>query len=89
MRTCKRYTISGRVQGVWYRASTQERAQALSITGHARNLSDGRVEVIACGHVDMMDELEAWLWQGPPLAEVKHIEIVEIPARNIEGFHTA
>ncbi len=89
MRTCKRYTISGRVQGVWYRASTLERAQTLGITGHARNLDDGGVEVLACGHVDMMDELEAWLWQGPPLAKVEHIESVDIAPRNITGFSTA
>lgn len=89
MKTCKRYTISGHVQGVWYRASTKEHAEALGITGHARNLTDGRVEVLACGQTDIMNELEAWLWQGPPLAKVEHIDSVEIAPRNINGFTTA
>jgi acylphosphatase len=46
---CLRFFVSGRVQGVWFRASTREQARRHGITGHARNLPDGRVEVLACG----------------------------------------
>jgi len=45
----RRCLVAGRVQGVFYRASTRARAEALGVTGHARNLPDGRVEVLACG----------------------------------------
>ena len=65
-----RFLVSGRVQGVFYRASTREQAQRLGLTGHARNLPDGRVEVIAHGAPEALDALERWLWQGPPAARV-------------------
>lgn len=82
---CKRCFVSGRVQGVFYRASTAERARALGITGYARNLADGRVELLACGEEAAVKELCEWLWQGPPAAQVEAVEIsdageVEAPA---------
>jgi len=55
---------------VFYRASTQEVASRLSITGYARNLPDRRVEVLACGDDAALREFEAWLWEGPRYAEV-------------------
>ncbi len=61
----------------------------LEITGHARNLEDGRVEVLACGDQDKIEELEKWLWQGPPLAKVEQIESTELSPRKINGFTTA
>lgn len=64
------FTVSGRVQGVFYRASTRERALALGLTGYARNLPDGAVEVLACGDVAAIAALERWLWEGPPAARV-------------------
>ena len=66
----RRCLVSGRVQGVFYRASTRERAHALGVSGHARNLADGRVEVLACGEPAAVDALCDWLWQGPPSAQV-------------------
>lgn len=68
--TCRRCLISGRVQGVWFRAATQQQARHLGLTGHAINLPDGRVEVVACGRQQALDDLETWLWQGPELARV-------------------
>ena len=49
---CRQFTVSGRVQGVFFRASTRDVATGLGLTGHAINLPDGRVEVLACGPVD-------------------------------------
>ena len=63
-----RFIVSGRVQGVWFRASTREQALALGLRGFARNLPDGRVEVLAAGDDAALDRLAAWLRQGPPLA---------------------
>jgi acylphosphatase len=70
--------VSGRVQGVWYRASTAQRAMELGISGRARNLADGTVEVIARGEPAAVDALLAWLWQGPPLAQVAGVIIEEL-----------
>ena len=65
-----RFLVSGKVQGVWFRAATRERALALQLQGVARNLRDGSVEVVAVGEEASLDALEKWLWQGPPLAKV-------------------
>jgi len=71
---CRRCLVSGRVQGVWYRGSTQREAQRLGVTGHARNLPDGRVEVLACGAPAAVDALCDWLWRGPTHAEVRDVQ---------------
>lgn len=89
MRICRRCLVSGLVQGVFYRASTAQRAKALGITGHARNLADGRVEVLAYGDEAAVAELCDWLRQGPPAARVAAVEIVDIPLDEIpDDFHT-
>ena len=67
--------VAGRVQGVFYRASTRSRAEALGVTGHARNLPDGRVEVLACGSPQAVEALCAWLWEGPPAAQVTAVDV--------------
>jgi acylphosphatase len=72
---CRRCLVSGRVQGVWYRASTAQRARGLGVTGYARNLADGRVEVLACGEPSAVDALCAWLWEGPPAARVSNVRV--------------
>jgi acylphosphatase len=74
MSSCRRCLISGLVQGVWFRGNTQRRAQQLGITGHAQNLPDGRVEVLACGEPEALEQLQAWLWQGPTAARVESVE---------------
>ena len=74
MDQCLRCVISGRVQGVWYRASTRQQAHQLTITGYARNLPDGRVEVLMCGDAGQLEKLKNWCWQGPPAAEVTDIQ---------------
>ena len=68
--SCVRCIVSGRVQGVWFRQSTWEKALELGVAGSAVNLPDGTVEVIACGPEAAVTALQEWLWQGPPLARV-------------------
>lgn len=72
--TAARFFVSGHVQGVFFRASTREQAQRLGLRGHARNLHDGRVEVLAVGDADAIDALERWLHHGPPMARVDAVE---------------
>lgn len=74
-RVRKRCLVRGRVQGVFYRAATRDEARRLGVTGWARNLSDGTVEVLACGSDEAVQALVRWLWQGPRLAEVASVEV--------------
>jgi acylphosphatase len=69
-----RFTISGRVQGVGFRAATWQVAQTLGINGWVRNLPDGRVEVLAAGDAAQLEQLAAWLAHGPPGARVAAVE---------------
>lgn len=85
----KRFLISGRVQGVFYRASTRAKAQELGLCGYAKNLADGRVEVLAVGSNDAVVLLEKWLWQGPPAAQVLLVEAAEVELDEApQGFIT-
>lgn len=88
-RVCRRYLVSGRVQGVYFRGSTRREALALGLTGVARNLADGRVEVIACGAPQRLDELARWLRRGPPSARVADLDCEPCDDPGLEGFHTA
>ena len=65
-----RFIVHGKVQGVWFRASTRDVAVRLGLTGHARNLANGDVEVLAMGDAEAIATLADWLQQGPPLARV-------------------
>jgi acylphosphatase len=69
-----RFRVSGKVQGVWFRAATREQAMGLHLRGFARNLADGSVEVVATGTPEALDALAAWLRSGPPLARVDRVE---------------
>jgi acylphosphatase len=81
--------VSGKVQGVWFRASTQEQAKALGLVGWAKNLPDGRVEVLAVGSKDKLTELYQWLHEGPPLAHVTEVTYEELPIPDaLERFET-
>ncbi len=71
----RRCLVSGRVQGVFYRASARERARAAGIGGHARNLPDGRVEVLACGEEAAVLQFIEWLWIGPIAAKVTDVSV--------------
>lgn len=86
---CRRCFVSGRVQGVWYRGSTRREALALGVTGHARNLPDGRVEVLACGEPSAVDALCAWLHRGPVHADVRDVTCESVPDAAPGTFTTA
>lgn len=84
-----RYIVSGRVQGVFFRASTAREATRLGIRGHAINLADGRVEVLAVGPQGAVEEFRRWLHRGPPMARVDHVECRAEPAAGTpSGFLT-
>ena len=66
--------VSGRVQGVWFRGSCAEQAHALGVSGWARNLPDGRVEVVAEGDPEAVEQLVEWCHEGPAYAHVTGVE---------------
>lgn len=70
-------SVSGRVQGVWFRRSTQEEAERLGLRGWVRNRRDGTVEWVAEGSAASVRALVAWSRRGPPLAQVSSVEITE------------
>lgn len=72
--------ITGRVQGVFYRANTVERARQLDLAGWVRNLPDGGVEAVAEGPRSRVEQLVAWCRQGPPKARVASVDAEWQPA---------
>lgn len=84
----RRFTIRGRVQGVFFRANTRRLAESLGLTGHAINLDNGNVEVLACGDETALGELERWLQDGPPMAEVTDVIAEDVTWRALDGFIT-
>ena len=77
---CRRFLVSGRVQGVFFRASTSSEARRLGLSGSATNFPDGRVEVIAIGPRGKVEELAFWLASGPPLARVTSVDAQNLNA---------
>ncbi len=88
VKACAHYLVSGQVQGVFFRASARKQALARGLTGWARNLSGGRVEVVACGEESGLNELRDWLWIGPEQARVKHVSAEPLEWLEISGFET-
>lgn len=80
--------VEGRVQGVSYRASAAREARRLGVRGYARNLPDGRVEVLLVGSAGPVAELGRWLERGPPLAQVTRVMLAPVAIPDIEGFRT-
>ena len=80
MAVARRFTVRGRVQGVFFRESTRRVAESLGITGHAINLANGDVEVLACGEPAALDDLADYLKDGPTMAVVSGVssEVVDI-----------
>jgi acylphosphatase len=82
-----RFLVAGKVQGVWFRASAREQAVALGLQGYARNLPDGRVEVVVAGEPSALGALEDWLQRGPPLARVTELQREALAsAPEFDGF---
>lgn len=88
----RRCFVSGLVQGVFFRASTRQKADALGISGYAANLPDGRVEVLMVGERAAASALIDWLKRGPPAAKVSAVEVIELELDGLEkvpvGFAT-
>jgi acylphosphatase len=85
---CMHCYISGKVQGVWFRATAKEQADSLGINGWAHNLADGRVEIFACGDENQLETFYAWLKHGPQLARVTNYTREDVPWENHTGFAT-
>jgi acylphosphatase len=85
-RIARRWKIRGRVQGVGFRYFTQHAASALGLTGYARNLDDGSVEVYAAGPADKLSEFAGLLHQGPRWADVRGVEEQEAPVQQYGSF---
>ncbi|HET6631349.1 MAG TPA: acylphosphatase [Rhodanobacteraceae bacterium] len=86
--SCVRFLVGGTVQGVFFRASAREQALRDGIDGWARNLPDGRVEVVAASaDPAALDRLEAWLHHGPPAARVDHVARERLDTPPPPGFH--
>lgn len=88
MPEARRFTVKGRVQGVFFRESTRRVAEDLGITGHAINLKNGDVEVLACGEADALDRLAGWLQHGPTMAVVKELICESVAAEDKGSFTT-
>jgi len=82
----KRFLVSGRVQGVFFRASTRQQAERLDIRGSAVNLPDGRVEVLAVGSSEAIRQLAQWLQHGPAAARVAQVDEREVDATDLEAL---
>jgi len=80
-------TISGRVQGVWFRANTKQKAEQLNVTGWVRNKKNGDVEAVFEGEEKHIKEMIEWCHNGPPLAKVEKVETKnQDPANNLDSF---
>jgi acylphosphatase len=82
----KRYFVRGRVQGVGFRYFVQRAAAELGLTGYARNLADGRVEVLACGPAARLEDLAGRLWKGPRFSYVRGVEEQEAAPHSDMSF---
>ncbi|HTC53771.1 MAG TPA: acylphosphatase [Steroidobacteraceae bacterium] len=78
--------VSGRVQGVYYRGTAVSQARAAGISGYARNLPDGRVEVLVQGPQAAVEAFIQWLWIGSAAAKVTGVEVREVQAALRPGF---
>lgn len=78
--------VSGRVQGVFYRASAKTKAMELGIMGFVQNLPDGKVYIEAEGSDEKLDRFKTWCTEGPPRAQVEQVEIKEGELKNFTSF---
>ncbi|MFI5185336.1 MAG: acylphosphatase [Chitinophagales bacterium] len=81
-----RIKVSGKVQGVFFRHATQEKAYDLDLKGTVRNCEDDTVEVIATGNKEQLDQLIAWCWEGSPRAKVINVFVQELSLQQFNNF---
>lgn len=79
--------VKGLVQGVYFRASAQQKAEELGITGEVKNLADGSVEIAACGTEEQLQQLLNWCRVGPRHAVVEQVIVSDLPQQNFKGFN--
>ena len=85
---CK-FLVTGRVQGVFFRAACKDEADRLGVKCYARNLRDGRVEVVAEGSEHAVEALARWCQTGPPRAVVTNVDITTEPPEGLTNFRTS
>lgn len=78
--------VSGRVQGVFYRANTRDTAREIGVDGWVRNLEDGRVEAVFEGPEHHIDEMVDWCHEGSPSARVEGVEVEYEEPQGVDGF---
>ena len=83
---CTHYRVRGRVQGVFFRASTDATARQLGLTGWVRNDDNGDVEIVACGDAVALNALQEWLWWGPANANVEDVSATTLAWEKYERF---
>ena len=87
-KSCVHVIISGRVQGVWFRANTKNKAEQLGVTGWVRNTPDGKVEAVFEGEEKLVQEMIDWCQHGPPQAKVNGLEVKKLPPSDeFESFN--
>jgi len=79
-------TVTGKVQGVYYRQATKEKALELGLTGEIKNLRDGNVHIIVTGIQEQLKTFTDWCKKGPPRAVVAGVEIIELPLKQFAHF---
>ncbi len=78
--------VSGKVQGVWYRKYTLDKAVELNLTGFVKNLPDDTVYIVATGTAEQLQELVTWCWTGSPKSKVSAVAVEERELMEFEGF---
>jgi len=86
MSLARRVRVTGRVQGVWFRAWTQDQANELGIAGWVRNCDDGAVEAHIEGGPDPVDRLIEKMRSGPPAARVDNLQLEDVAPEGLTGF---
>ncbi|MFC6755789.1 MULTISPECIES: acylphosphatase [Haloarcula] len=81
--------VSGKVQGVFFRATTRDRAQETGVDGWVKNLDDGRVEAVFEGDPDAVDAMVDFCYEGSDMASVSTVEVEEEAPEGIDGFEIA
>ena len=84
----RRVLVHGEVQGVFFREECRQQAQGAGVAGSARNLSDGRVEVVLEGDEDAVDRVVEWCRQGPSGAQVTGVDVSDEEPEGLSGFET-
>ncbi len=79
-------TVTGKVQGVWFRKYTMDKAQELGVKGFVKNLPDDSVYIVATGDSEQLKELENWCWQGSPKSKVSRVDVTPMEISNFSSF---